>query len=90
MEDLLASIASARLIESQVDIRLRGDGVDQSGIDFIVCAYGFEDGDLNDFGCVVARLVCGFCFLLIVSWSRVPDAGFDCCVGGIGRVPPLV
>lgn len=64
--------------------------MDQSGVDFIVCAYGFEDGDLDDIGCVVASFGCGFCFFLVISWSRVPDAGFDCCVGGIGRLPPFV
>jgi hypothetical protein len=64
--------------------------VDQGSVDFIVCAYGLEDGDLNDLGRVVAGLGCGFYFFLFISWSRVPDAGFDCCVGWIGGLPPFV
>jgi hypothetical protein len=64
--------------------------VDQSSVDFIVCAYGFENGDLNDFGYVVADLRCGFCFFFFVFRSAVPDARFDCCVGWIGGLPPFV
>jgi hypothetical protein len=90
VEDLFAAKARFLLVEGQVNIRLRGDRVDQSSVDFIVCAYGLEDGDLDDFGYVVADFWCGFCFFLFVSRSAVPDAGFDCRVGWIGRLPPFV
>ena len=88
MEDLLAAEAGFLLVECQVDVWLRRERVDEGGIDFIVSAYGFEDGDLNDFGYVVTGFLRDFCFL--VFWCFVPDAVLNCRVGSVVCFPPFV
>lgn len=88
VEDLFAAEAGFLLVEGQVDVWLRRERVDEGGIDFIVSAYGFEDGDLNDLGYVVASSLRDFCFL--VFWCFVPDAVLNCRVGSVVGLPPFV
>lgn len=62
--------------------------MDESSVDFVVCNYMLEDGDLDGFGYVVARLRCCFCFLVL--WSLGPDSRLDCCIRWIGSLPPFI
>ena len=62
--------------------------MDESSVDFVMCDYVLEDGDLNDIGNIVARLRCGFCFF--VFWPLGPNSRLDCCVRWIGRLPPFI
>lgn len=62
--------------------------MDKGSVDFVMCDYVLEDGDLDGFGYIVARFWCDFCFLVL--WSFGPDSRLNCCVRWIGSLPPFI